>query len=585
MIKIQAQQQYSPKQTKNVALNTNLQPQSSPVNAQLSKSLQHGNLMFGSMKPVLNSINTSTIPVVPKDIPSLTTLDSQQNTTDLSGDWKYFLGDELPKKNDSETGIMNLPSNWFFEGKEKFPEKFRVDETKPFDIKTGKPDPGKGLNYSGTVLYKKDIELKEAPDPNKPYFLDLDMVDYYGQVYLNGKPVGEEHKGYFQNWSRNLTEAKDENGKPLLKQGKNEILIKVSDPNLPFDNFGMLNGQIIKEGEETQAQKESASFPRRQDKVGGVLKFNDVRPGANNGQEGQECSTGGIIRGIKLRQSSGLDILSTKITPGFDPAKVSTEGADIKMQFKVTNLTDKPKEIVLSGEISPHNFKEQGKTDEAQKQKFSKTVTIPPHETMDIKHSEHVNNPKLWWTRDKGYPHLYQSTVKIEEAGEDGNSKPLDQKLNVFGIRSITRDENTVHYLNGKRFYPRGINELDQYLAKSGKDWSQRDINLIKGANLNSVLVHAHLHRPEFYDLCDREGIAVVQGFPLIWTYTENPEFTKNAESQAKDMVDRYGGHPSIIEWIAHNEGSKTPELDDKISKAISSNDSEKRPIIENSGE
>ncbi|MFA6989326.1 MAG: glycoside hydrolase family 2 TIM barrel-domain containing protein [Candidatus Gastranaerophilaceae bacterium] len=575
-------------QTKRVVFNNKpIQPQSSLVNEQMPKTLQHCNLMFGSMKPVINSINNSTIPVVPGEIPSLTTLNSKEQTiTDLSGDWKYFLGDELPKNNAIETGTMNLPSNWFLMGKKEFPAQFKVDETKLFDVQSGeKPNPEKGLNYSGTIFYKKDIDINEAPDPNKPHFLDLDMVDYYGQVYVNGKPVGKQHEGYFQPWSVNLTEAKDEKGQPLLKKGKNEIIIKVSKPEIPFDGSIIVNGQQVAPGK--IKDNLDVSWPGARNRVDGILGLHDCRPGGPLYPRGQECSTGGIIRGLKLRQSSGADILSTKITTVFDPKKVITDGADVKMQFTVTNLTDKPKEIVVRGEISPNNFKEKGKTEEEQKQKFSKTVTILPHETMQVEHSEHVNNPKLWWTRDKGYPHLYQSTVKIEEVGEDGNSKPLDQKLNVFGVRSMTRDQKGVHYINGERFYVRGTNYIpSQYMSQADKKWYEEDISAIKDANLNTVLVHAHITRPEFYDLCDREGLAVKQGFPLVWkAYTKDPAFAEDAKNQAKDMVNIYGNHPSIVEWIVHNEdyGNQNPELNNQVEEVIKAADSS-RLIIKNAG-
>ncbi|EKE04510.1 MAG: hypothetical protein ACD_20C00056G0009 [uncultured bacterium] len=545
------------------------------------------NISFGS-SVIKNNIGEelSVINVIPDELPSLQS--SVQKVKDLSGEWEYFLGDELPQKEKSPIGKMNLPSNWFLMGEKNFPEEFKVTNTKPFNANNPKikPDIKKGLNYSGTVIYRKIIDLKEDANPNKPHFLDLDMVDYYGQVYLNGKPAGNQHEGYFQQWSVNLTEVKNENGQQVLKKGKNEILIKVSDPALPFDDTNMLNGQILNKDEdinENNKQKFPASFPKRQNKVKGVLGFHDCRPGSVH-QRGQECSTGGIIRGIKLRQSPGIDIISTKIIPVFDSKKVSKNNAEIIMQFVVTNFTDKPKEIVLNCEISPHNFKEKGKTKEEQVQVFSTTVTIPPHEIKSIEHIEQVKNPKLWSTWDKGYPHLYQANIKVEEKGN--KDKILDQKLKVFGIKTITRDENNTHYLNGEKFYPRGINYIStQYLSQADKNWYQGDIDLIKEANLNTVLVHAHVERPEFYDLCDREGIAVIQGFPLIWTYTEDPSFEEKAKIQAKDMVDLLGNHSSIIEWIAHNEGTRNPELYKKITESIKSKDNLSRPIIKNAGE
>ena len=54
--------------------------------------------------------------------------------------------------------------------------------------------------------------------------LDLDMVDYYAEVFVNGASVGK-HEGYFQRWSVDLSS---------LRKGKNTICVKVSAPTFPL---------------------------------------------------------------------------------------------------------------------------------------------------------------------------------------------------------------------------------------------------------------------------------------------------------------------------------------------------------------
>ncbi len=109
--------------------------------------------------------------------------------------------------------------------------------------------------------------------------------------------------------------------------------------------------------------------------------------------------------------------------------------------------------------------------------------------------------------------------------------------------------------MNGKRIYARGSNYIStQWLSQADKAWSDRDVKLVRGANLNSIRVHAHLERPEFYEAADEQGVMVWQDFPLQWGYTDIPEFHKEAQRQAADMVDRYSNYPSIIVWCMHNE-------------------------------
>jgi beta-mannosidase len=72
--------------------------------------------------------------------------------------------------------------------------------------------------------------------------------------------------------------------------------------------------------------------------------------------------------------------------------------------------------------------------------------------------------------------------------------------------------------------------------------------------------VHAHLERPEFYDLADELGIMVWQDFPLQWGYTDSRAFHEEARSQAEDMIRQYGDHPSIVLWCMHNESPHAME-------------------------
>jgi beta-mannosidase len=76
----------------------------------------------------------------------------------------------------------------------------------------------------------------------------------------------------------------------------------------------------------------------------------------------------------------------------------------------------------------------------------------------------------------------------------------------------------------------------------------------MKGANLNTIRVHAHVLPPEFHAACDRTGILVWQDFPLQWGYRDDPAFHDEAERQMRAMVRLLYNHPSIVAWCCHNE-------------------------------
>src|ERR1051326_927236 len=88
------------------------------------------------------------------------------------------------------------------------------------------PPPPKdvGLDYEGTVWFRKAFTW-DGTTTGVPG-IDLDMVDYYAEVFVNGVALGR-HEGYFQRWSVDASKA--------LRVGNNVIAVKVSAPALPFD--------------------------------------------------------------------------------------------------------------------------------------------------------------------------------------------------------------------------------------------------------------------------------------------------------------------------------------------------------------
>lgn len=81
------------------------------------------------------------------------------------------------------------------------------------------------------------------------HILKFRGVDYYAEVWLNDKKVGD-HEGYFQPFGFDVT--------GVLKDGKNSLLVKVSSPK--------------KEPEE--------SWPSRKFLIRGIFNHHDTHPGS-----------------------------------------------------------------------------------------------------------------------------------------------------------------------------------------------------------------------------------------------------------------------------------------------------------------
>jgi len=436
----------------------------------------------------------------------------------LSGDWRYLpfegtadLAD--PGLDDANWPVMRLPSNWFLKGRKEYPQ--AADLYPPMQGlvgnwgELGENTPDRGLDYSGHVWFRRHFQF--APAGAGPAILRFEMVDYFADVYLNGKLVGS-HEGSFQPF--------DFDASPWLRPGDNVLAVRVGAPALIFD----------------WSEEYPASWPKRQAFVKGIFGYHDTRPGGTTSR-GQERGTGGILGDVTLRTSPGVDIARVEVAP----LDVSAQSAMLQIDYVFRNWTTTERTGTLTGDISPKNFSG-GQTDH-----FSQRVTLKPGENR-VRVSRRIDQPVLWWSWDYGKPNLYQLTSKL-------NAGLSAEHQTVFGIRSTWKDDNWVWTLNGQRIFPRGSNYIStQWLSQVDREWYTRDIRMMLAANLNTIRVHAHLEKPEFYELADEMGLMVWQDFPLQWGYTDLPAFQREAVRQLGDMIGLFFNHPSIIIWSMHNE-------------------------------
>jgi beta-mannosidase len=435
----------------------------------------------------------------------------------LAGDWRYLPHDgpaELadPAVADADWPSMRLPSNWFLKGSTTYPVDADLKPLPRGELGNwddyGKAQPERGLDYAGYMWFRRGFDVQ--PRSGRPVVLRFDSVDYFADVYVNGKLAGS-HEGSFQPFELDVT--------ALVKPGGNVVAVRVGAPALPYDWHELY----------------SMSWPKRQAFVKGIFGYHDTRPGGTS-ERGQERGTGGIIGDVTLRSSPGVDIIRTEVAP----LEVSEAKATLRIDYVLHNWTGREQRGVVEGAIAL-----KGST--AAVDRFSLPVTVKPGEQR-LQTTRTIVKPQLWWSWDYGTPYLYELRSTLG-GGLSGEAR------DTFGIRSIRRDDQWVWYLNGRRIFPRGSNYIStQWLSQADRAWYQRDLTLIKAANLNSVRAHAHLERPEFYELADEMGLMVWQDFPLQWGYTDALAFHRSAIAQARDMVGLFFNHPSIIVWCMQNE-------------------------------
>jgi hypothetical protein len=149
----------------------------------------------------------------------------------------------------------------------------------------------------------------------------------------------------------------------------------------------------------------------------------------------------------------------------------------------------------------------------------------------------------------------------------------------------INVDEQTGIWRRGDApFFPRGSNYLPaQYISEMTREGFERDVSLMKEANLNIVRVYAHILPDAFYEVCNELGMLVWQDFPLYLGYEDTDEFRKDALLQVEQMVRQLGGHPCIAVWGIHTDApwdggdsDQNRELDDMLAARVRELDSDR---------
>jgi len=174
-----------------------------------------------------------------------------------------------------------------------------------------------------------------------------------------------------------------------------------------------------------------------------------------------------------------------------------------------------------------------------------------------------IPNPKLW---SPDSPFLYDLKITLM----DGN-RAVDAVDSYFGMRkiSVARDAaGTLRLcLNNKPLFEFG--PLDQGFWPDGiytaptDDALKYDIQVIKDLGFNMIRKHVKIEPARWYYWADRLGVLVWQDMPSGDKYIgrDDPDIQRVAQSahnykqELKEAIDTFHNHPSIVMWVAFNEG------------------------------
>ena len=251
----------------------------------------------------------------------------------------------------------------------------------------------------------------------------------------------------------------------------------------------------------------------------------------------------GIFREVQLWVRPLVHIADYKVEaiPNADFTK-----AEISADIAICNTgKKKAKNVSVAFNIEGKNLK-------------SQISNLKSNDTTHVHLTYQIDNPELW-SAEK--PFLYPYSIELGD-------EHFDNHLGVKRVECV----GEVFKINGKNVKLRGVNRHDHHplTGRYVDDATyEKDITLMKQANINFLRTSHYPDREYLYELCDRWGIYVMDeanqeshGYGYANSVMgEDPEWKDAHVDRAVSLVQRDKNHPCVIMWSMGNEGGVGPNL------------------------
>ena len=393
--------------------------------------------------------------------------------------------------------------------------------------------------------YRTEFTLPPAARGRRVW-LNFGGIHYRADVWLNGQQVGEASRmaGSFSRYRFDVTGH-------MRWQGKNVLAVKIH----PMDHPGTPETQLVPLGKCRNYHKESMQDV-------GLAMF-----------IGYDCMGTVPDRNMGLWQDVYLDFRGPVAIR--DPFVVTqlplpqTSPATVKVSAVLVNASPSPQEGVLKGTIQETGGQ------------FARSVRLAPGETQEVVFApaEHpalqIAQPRLWWPHHYGPQNLYHLTLRFEAAGE-----VADQQQVRFGIRQVTRELHQLDgahglrlHVNGQKIFCRGGYIQPELLFDWDAQRMEAEIRYLVAANINIVYFEDIPNPPDvFLDLCDQYGLMFGNCFYGCYWMQPGKPHPRDLDLLARgtvDIIHRYRNHPSLVLYMAMNEGETREDVYTRWRKEI----------------
>lgn len=211
----------------------------------------------------------------------------------------------------------------------------------------------------------------------------------------------------------------------------------------------------------------------------------------------------------------------------------------------------------LAGTLAPENFN-------GAPYSFQKQVRADDSRTkLHLRFT--VPDPQLWWPVDLGEPNLYRLTLSFipDEQDERGDLRQFNVGLRTVTMAPLPDGPRPDHYnwtfvVNGRPTFIKGTNwctldplmdfrreRYDRFLSLA----RQQHVQMVRGWGSGMP------ETDDFYDLCDRYGLLVMQEWPTAWNSHVDQPYDVMEETVRRNTV-RMRNHPSLVMYGGGNEST-----------------------------
>jgi beta-mannosidase len=164
----------------------------------------------------------------------------------------------------------------------------------------------------------------------------------------------------------------------------------------------------------------------------------------------------------------------------------------------------------------------------------------------------------LWWPHTHGEPALYRLHLLVH-----GHGTPISVDLGAIGFREIAKSGELALSVNDVPLFCRGAcwTPIDPVTLVSPRAASEAALLQVRDGGMNMLRVGGTMayESDDFYDLADELGLLVWQDFMFAnMDYPgEDPAFVASVEVEARQLLERLGGRPSLAVLCGNSEGEQ----------------------------